>query len=138
MRGCHSHQARRGKKKGESFRIARVRQGDTEEGGTVQVTGGRDGKDAAIAGEQAVFQASEGVQGPCPRGPDPEGMEKSAESGKIVQRKWEGGGRVRIPRVGGHYLGQLGVQQLALRPRPMPELLKQRGAVGQQCLEPGM
>ena len=50
MRGCHSHQARRGKEKGESLRVTRVRQRDTEKEGTVRVASGRDGKDAAIAG----------------------------------------------------------------------------------------
>ena len=38
----------------------------------------------------------------------------------------------------GHDLGQLGVQQLALRPCPIPAELEQRGAVGKQGPEPRM
>ena len=41
-----------------------------------------------------------------------------------------------IPWMRGHGLGKLRVQQLALWPCPMPKVLEQRGAIGEQGPDP--
>ena len=114
----------------------------------MRAAGSRNGEDAAITGKYTVCQAGKGIQGPCPWGPDPEGMEKSAQGSReglgprvpceVGHREWKGRNRVGVPWSGRHDLGQLGMQQLALWPCPMPELLEQWGAVGKQGLETGV
>ena len=80
----------------------------------------------------SVWKTGEGVEGEGPGGADAQGVEKGAQAGREgsgasvpEDRARVDGGPVHgqeCPRCGGHYAGQLRIEELALLMRPVPKL----------------
>ena len=121
---------------------------DTAVGPAAGDAEGGKGENAAVAGKETVWERAEDVEGGCPGSADPKRVQESAHEGweragragpgEGAGDEWGGRDRESEPRGWADNQGELSVKQPTLVQRPVPGVLKQARAVGQEGADPVM